>query len=187
MVWGSNIEPPSQLLVRWAFLRSLGIIYLIAFVSLWTQVIGLVGANGILPAANTMNIMRRQADAQQIGADRYHLVPTLCWLNASDAFLKIQCAVGTVLALLLILGIAPAPCLFLLWLIYLSLSTACQEFLGFQWDILLLQVGFLAIFFAPLQLLPGLARRRRHLGRPSGFFAGCCSFSSCLNPAWSSS
>jgi hypothetical protein len=144
--------------VRWVFLRSLGVIYLIAFVSLWAQIMGLIGRNGILPAESAMAAMRRGADAQHFGLERYHLVPTLCWFKATDGFLKFQCAAGTALAVLLIVGIAPAPCLFLLWLIYLSLATVCQDFLGFQWDILLLETGFLAIFLAPLQLWPGLSR-----------------------------
>jgi hypothetical protein len=144
--------------VRWVFLRSLGLIYLIAFVSLWTQIIGLVGSRGITPAKAAMTMIHRQVEAQRIGLDRYHLVPTLCWISSSDACLKLQCAAGTALAVLLIIGIAPAPCLFLLWLIYLSLSTVCVEFLSFQWDILLLQTGFLAIFLAPLQLRPRLFR-----------------------------
>ena len=154
LAWGRNLEPPTYFLVRRLFLRALGIIYLIAFVSLWTQIIGLVGKDGIVPAGDTMSTMRQQVDAHKIGLDRYHLVPTFCWFSASNAFLNAQCAVGTALAVLVILGIAPAPCLFLLWLIYLSLSTVCVEFLSFQWDILLLQTGFLAVFLAPLQWLP---------------------------------
>ena len=154
LAWGRHLERPSYLLVRQVFLRSLGIIYLIAFVSLWVQVIGLVGSDGIAPANATMSAMRHQMDAHRIGLDRYHILPTFCWWSASNASLKAQCAAGTVLSVLLILGIAPAPCLFLLWLIYLSLSTVSVEFLSYQWDGLLLQTGFLAIFLAPLQLLP---------------------------------
>jgi hypothetical protein len=75
-------------------------------------------------------------------------------MDSSDAFLNFQCAAGTVLSVLLIFGLAPAPCLFLLWLIYLSLATIGRDFLSFQWDNLLLEAGFLAIFLAPLQLLP---------------------------------
>ena len=56
--------------------------------------------------------------------------------------------------MLLLFGIAPAPCLSLLWLLYLSLTVVGQDFLGFQWDNLLLEAGFLAIFFVPLQWLP---------------------------------
>ena len=122
------------------------------------QIIGLVGSDGILPAKPAMDSMRQAADAQHLGLDRYHLVPTLCWFKATDGFLSVQCAAGTALAILLIIGFAPAPCLFLLWLIYLSLATACREFLSFQWDILLLEAGFLAIFLAPLQLWPRLSR-----------------------------
>jgi lipase maturation factor 1 len=157
LAWGRHLDPPTHHLVRWVFLRSLGLIYLIAFVSLWVQIIGLVGRDGILPADSAMAVMRHGANAQHLGWDRYHLMPTLCWLNTSDSFLKFQCAAGTALAVLLIVGIAPAPCLFLLWLIYLSLSTVCREFLAFQWDILLLEIGFLAIFLAPLQFWPRLS------------------------------
>src|SRR6185437_10899673 len=89
-----------------------------------------------------------------IGFSRYVQFPTLCWVGSSDGFLNFLCAAGTALALLVIFGIAPAPCLFLLWLIYLSLCTVGEPFLSFQWDALLLETGFLAIFFAPLQLLP---------------------------------
>ncbi|MCX6925036.1 MAG: lipase maturation factor family protein [Verrucomicrobia bacterium] len=45
-----------------------------------------------------------------------------------------------------------------MWLIYLSLTTVCGDFLGFQWDNLLLEAGFLAIFLAPLQLWPRSSR-----------------------------
>jgi hypothetical protein len=60
--------------------------------------------------------------------------------------------------LLLIVGIAPVFASVFLWAIYLSLSTVCREFLGFQWDILLLETGFLAIFVAPRQWLPRPSR-----------------------------
>ncbi len=156
--WGRHVERPTHRLVGWALLRALGLIFLIAFVSLWVQILGLVGSQGILPAKITMLSAGQQVTAAKIGLDRYHLLPTLCWFNASDSFLKFQCAAGTALALLVIVGIAPAPCLFLLWLIYLSLATVCREFLAFQWDNLLLEAGFLAIFLAPLQWLPRFSR-----------------------------
>ena len=149
-LWGRHVERPDYFLTRWFFLRALGLIYLVAFISLWTQISGLIGHNGILPADQFMPAVKQQCDAQHIGPDRFRLLPTLCWLDASDRFLNIQCAAGTALAILLIVGLAPAPCLFLLWLIYLSLATIGRDFLGFQWDNLLLEAGFLAIFFAPL-------------------------------------
>jgi lipase maturation factor 1 len=157
-LWGRHVEQPDYFLTRWIFLRALGVIYLVAFVSLWVQVPGLIGHNGILPTDQFMSAVQQQCDAQGIGMERFHLLPTLCWLNSSDGFLEFQCAAGTALSILLIIGLAPVPALALLWLLYLSLATVGRDFLGFQWDNLLLEAGFLAIFFAPLQWLPNLER-----------------------------
>ena len=92
-------------------------------------------------------------------------IPTLCWLDASDNFLHFLCFGGTLLSLLLIAGFAPVLVLFLLWVFYLSLAVAGQDFLNFQWDALLLETGFLAIFFAPVQWLPNF---RRESAQPTG-------------------
>jgi predicted DCC family thiol-disulfide oxidoreductase YuxK len=156
--WGRHVEQPSYFLTRWFFLRSLGVIYLIAFISLWTQIDGLVGHRGILPVDRFMTEARQQCDLQGIGLDRFRLLPTFCWLDPSDGSLHFQCAAGVILAVLLVAGVCPVPCLTLLWLLYLSLATVGREFLGFQWDNLLLETGFLAIFFAPLQFLPRFSR-----------------------------
>jgi lipase maturation factor 1 len=156
--WGRHVEPATHFLTRWFFLRTLGLIYFVAFVSLLTQINGLIGHNGILPADQFMSSVRHQCDQQGIGLERYHLLPTLCWFNSSDGFLHVQCVAGIALAVLLVVGIAPVPCLALLWLLYLSLVTVGRDFLGFQWDNLLLETGFLAIFFAPLRWGPHAPR-----------------------------
>ena len=158
LLWGNHVEQPDCFLTRWIFLRLLGFVYLFAFVSLWTQVSGLMGHNGILPVDQFMTGANDFFDQKGIGVGRYHILPTFCWLNSSDGFLQFQCIAGVILALLLIVGIAPVPCLVLLWAFYLSLTIVGQDFLGFQWDTLLLETGFLSIFFAPLRLLPGLSR-----------------------------
>ncbi len=153
--WGKQFERPSYVLTRWLFLRLLGLIYLIAFVSLSTQLTGLVGSHGILPAAQFLKVVK-----ENIGLERYWLFPTLAWLNASDAFLQTLALGGALLSLLLIAGLASVPVLTLLWIFYLSLVTVGQDFLMFQWDGLLLETGFLAIFFAPLEILPNFSRSR---------------------------
>src|SRR4029450_8902203 len=58
---------------------------------------------------------------------------------------------GVVSSLLLIIGFIPVVSLIALFVFYLSLTIAGQAFLSFQWDILLLETGFLAIFLAPWQ------------------------------------
>jgi predicted DCC family thiol-disulfide oxidoreductase YuxK len=158
--WGEHVERPDHFLVRRIFLSWLGAIYLIAFVSLWAQIGGLVGKNGILPATNLMSQARSALAANGIGLDRYRLLPTLCWFGASDDFLRLQCAAGATLALLLIAGILPPVCLALMWLLYLSLATVGRDFLGFQWDNLLLETGLLGILFAPAQVLPRPSREK---------------------------
>ena len=144
---------PTWYIARWLFLRALAAVYLIAFVSLWIQIIGLVGHRGILPAEEFLQLIR-----SRLGPERFWLVPTLCWLNPSDAFLHLLCGIGSCAALLLLCDLAPVPLLILLWAVYLSLVTVCRDFLGFQWDNLLLEAGFLAIALAPLRLRPHLAR-----------------------------
>lgn len=142
----------SFVVTRAVFLRGLGVVYLIAFVSLWVQIDGLVGSKGVLPLANFLGAVRLQlSDASALS--RFLDLPTLCWINSGDGFLQFLCAGGAVLSCALIVGILPVPALALLWLFYLSLLHAGQVFLGFQWDALLLETGFLAIFFAPLELL----------------------------------
>jgi predicted DCC family thiol-disulfide oxidoreductase YuxK len=141
----------SYLITRAIFLRALGLVYLCAFLSLAVQIKGLVGSQGILPVDQALSTFaKQQPDVSPI--QRFLQVPTLCWINSSDDFLQHLCIAGAALSGVLILGILPMPVLFLLWLFYLSLVHAGQVFLGFQWDALLLEAGFLAIFFAPLQL-----------------------------------
>jgi len=136
-------------LSRWLFLRLIGLCYLIAFVSLWTQLDGLIGERGIIPAGDWL-----RAVAQQVGIERWWKAPTLCWLNFSDGFRHLLCAAGTVCSLLVIAGVATRLALVLLWAFYLSLSSVSGLFLGYQWDTLLLEAGFLAILFAPANWLP---------------------------------
>ncbi len=131
------------------FLKILALIYLAAFVSFWVQADGLIGSQGILPIKSFLELVSRQW-----GEMRYAALPTLCWINSSDAFLHFLCGAGVFLSIVLIFGIAPAPILFFLWLLYLSLVNAGQDFMEFQWDSLLLEAGFLAIFLAPLRLKP---------------------------------
>jgi hypothetical protein len=142
----------SYVLTRWVFLRGLGAVYFCAFASLWPQVLGLIGSRGILPARGFL-----EAVAAQAGPERFRLVPTLAWLDPSDSALRGLCLAGMLLSLLLIVGVLPVPTLAGLWLLYLSLVSVGQDFLGFQWDTLLLETGFLAIWLAPLRVWPRFA------------------------------
>ena len=147
LLWGKRFVRPSYLLTRWLFLRWLGLVYLIAFLSLWSQLPGLVGQHGILPAAKFLDALR-----QGFGSERYWLFPTLAWLDSSDTFLRFLAGGGAFFSLLIALGIATAPSLIAAWLLYLSVVSVGGDFMSFQWDVLLLEAGFLSIFFAPWRL-----------------------------------
>ena len=113
------------------------------------QVDGLVGSNGISPLNQFLPAVHEQLDRQA-----YSLLPTLCWFNSTNGFLHFLCGGGVAFSLLLVFGIAPAISLTALFVFYLSLTIAGQTFLSFQWDILLLEAGFLSIFLALWQLWP---------------------------------
>lgn len=148
-VAGQPAVAPTFRVSAWLFLRLLGITYLVAFLSLWAQLPGLLGRHGVLPAAAYLEAVR-----EQVGDVGRWQVPTLCWIHAGDGMLQGLCGLGMVAAGLLILGVAPVVALALLWVAYLSLVNVGQDFLHFQWDSLLLETGWLAIFLAPIKIRP---------------------------------
>src|SRR5207237_10112313 len=75
---------PTYVLSRWLFLRLLGLVYLIAFVSLALQVTGLIGEHGILPATTFLDRTRAL-----YGGAAYSLFPTVCWLGEGDGALRV--------------------------------------------------------------------------------------------------
>ena len=145
---GRDPQPPSYVFSQWLFLRLLGLVYVVAFLSLRVQILGLVGARGIMPAGFLLQLVQKN-----FGPASHRLFPTLAWLSSSDASLKLLCSGGALLGLLVFLGVATLPALVLTWVFYLSLFTVGRDFLSFQWDLLLLEAGFLAIFLASWQLL----------------------------------
>ncbi|HKF42224.1 MAG TPA: lipase maturation factor family protein [Thermoanaerobaculia bacterium] len=144
LLWGKSVEAPTYALANGLFVRLVGLCFLAAFLSLWIQVDGLIGSRGILPAGEFLESVR-----SQLGGARWTLFPTLAWISSSDGFLHLLCAGGTLASALVLAGFVPAPAIFVSWLFYLSLSVVGQDFLEFQWDLLLLETGFLAIFLAP--------------------------------------
>jgi hypothetical protein len=136
-------------MARSIFLRGLAIVYLIAFISFLPQINGLIGSNGILPVHNYLDAIH-----SEYGTTGYLYLPTLAWFNSSDAFLHVLTWAGVVLSLALFIGVFPLAATIVLYLLYLSIDTAGQTFFSFQWDSLLLEVGFAAILLAPWGFRP---------------------------------
>ncbi|MGH9613038.1 MAG: lipase maturation factor family protein, partial [Bryobacteraceae bacterium] len=140
--FGAKIRPPEYQLTQWVFLRLLSIIYLIAFLSLETQITGLIGSNGILPIGRFLSAVR-----QYYGASAWWTTPTVFWWASSDTALHAVCIAGIAAAALAFFGLVPRVMLAIAYVLYVSICSVGQDFLSFQWDMLLLEAGFLALFF----------------------------------------
>jgi hypothetical protein len=132
------------------FLRALGAIYFSAFVSFGVQAQGLIGSHGILPLHAFIDALNNQ-----LGPERYWLMPMVFWPNSSDVFIQIVCWGGAALSMLLVANILPRVNLFLLYAFYLSLMFGGQVFMSYQWDMLLIDAGFLG-FLLSLSARPGI-------------------------------
>ncbi len=165
-------------LISWLFLRILGGIYAIAFFSLAVQILGLVGTEGILP----FHLWAERAYSA-LGPSAWWHFPTLFWFNSSDIMLFSVCLVGGLLSTAVMLGWQRQWVMVLLFVFYLSLTRAGQIFLNFQWDYLLLESGFLAIFLlrAPSALVIFLFHWLLFRLR---FFSGIAKLAS-GDPSWS--
>jgi len=139
---------------RWLFLRALGVIYFSAFFSLVFQIRGLIGPQGILPADEYL-----RAVAESLGHDRgLWFAPTLLWMSSGPHMLSALCWAGMAASLLLVLNLWPRGMLLICFVCFLSFVSAAQEFSGYQSDGMLLEAGFIALFFAPVGFRPGLGR-----------------------------
>ena len=144
LLWGKHVEPAAyETVSRW-FLRALGAIYLIAFWSLGVQVKGLIGERGILPARAFFEAVR-----VNLGSGAWLRVPSIFWMGTSDFGLRMVCLAGALVSIAIIAGFLRRVSLGIAFVLYLSLVHAGQTFLSFQWDFLLLEAGFLAIFLTP--------------------------------------
>jgi predicted DCC family thiol-disulfide oxidoreductase YuxK len=149
-LWGPDYEPPRFEMVAWLFLRAMGVIYLAAFVSFGLQASGLIGSHGILPLSEFLDAAR-----SQLGVESYWRLPMVFWIDQSDLAIQAVCWAGAVLSAMLIFNVLPRTSLFLLYVFYLSLFYAGQIFMGFQWDVLLLETGVLALVLS-IATRPGI-------------------------------
>ena len=123
------------------FLRLLGLIYVTSFASFWPQIAGLIGSRGIVPAKQILPAVHNE-----LGARVWIELPSLFWWGISDNALIWCCVGGCLAGLLLAAGVFQRLSAAICWALYLSLVSIGQPFTAFQWDALLLESGFLALF-----------------------------------------
>ena len=147
-----NMGRPGHLWPRWLWLRALGLIFFSAFYSLFFQIRGLIGPAGLLPAG-----LYLQAAAEQLGAKRFMLVPSLLWFGSGDCALLVFCGIGLVASAILALNVWPRGMIAICLMVFLSFVSAAQDFSSYQSDGMLVAAGFLSLFFAPAGVRPHVA------------------------------
>jgi lipase maturation factor 1 len=141
---------PDRLIPRWMFLRALAAIYFSAFFSLLFQIKGLIGPDGVLPARQYLAEV-----AQSLPSTRYWYAPSLFWISSGSHMLMAITWIGLTASLLAFFNLWPRLCFFICFVCFLSFIAASGEFSSYQSDGMLLEAGFIALFFAPRGLLPG--------------------------------
>jgi hypothetical protein len=135
---------------RWLFLRALGGIYCSAFFSLLFQIKGLNGPHGILPAERFLAALHGQ-----IGILRFWYAPTLFWISAGSHMMMAVVWIGLAASVAVVVNLWPRVSLPICFVCFLSFVTAADAFSSYQSDSMLLEAGFLALFFAPGGVRPG--------------------------------
>jgi len=145
------LDPP-RLVPRWLWLRALGLIFLSAFTALAFQIRGLIGALGILPADDYLRHVAEIAPS----VERFWFVPSLFWVNASDGALMAVVTIGIISSVLVIANVWPRVSIALCTILFMTCIAVLQDFSSYQSDGMLLEAGFISIFFAPRGVRPGL-------------------------------
>lgn len=145
-------RPPTYELTGALLVRGVALVYLIAALSLWPQLDGLIGPDGLLPLTYLLSQGRVLAQDYALTGiptlDRLALYPTLAWFLPWETAGSWLAGLTAAAALAALAGLRPGPALAVAWVGWLSLVVAGQTFLAFQWDALLLEVGFATLLIA---------------------------------------
>jgi hypothetical protein len=152
-LFDSSQGPRTVLLARWLFLRALAAIFFSAFFSLLFQIKGLIGPQGILPAGETLAGIAKAA-----GGSRFWAAPSLFWISSSSHFVMAVTWLGLIASVAAFFNLWPRFSFFVCWVCFLAFVGAAGDFSSYQSDGMLLEAGFLSLFFAPPGLRPGLGR-----------------------------
>ncbi|NCF70429.1 MAG: hypothetical protein GWP59_01885 [Chlamydiales bacterium] len=135
------------------FNRLFGFVCFFAFASLYYQFDGLFSKDGLSSIEQNLNNLKLYFKKKSKSKSDYYLKVaytafSIFFIYYSDNFSKKLLLLGSVLSLSLLIFNFLAPlCLFLLLVIFLSFTNLDFDFLSFQWDTLLTEMLFFAIFY----------------------------------------
>lgn len=138
---------PTYWLTRFIILRLLGLLYFVAFLTLFNQGLPLLGSKGLQPIPHFVSQVGSQFPSP---AAAFMALPSLFWLHYSDAFFMALVVIGLLISFAILIGFANVPMLLANWFLYLSFLHVGQEWYHFGWETQLLETGFLAMFLCPL-------------------------------------
>lgn len=119
--------------------RGIGLVYLVSFVSLRSQILELAGKNGLYHTHDRFKQLRHD-----FGRAAFLYFPSLLWVTGvSDFNLHLLASVGILSSLCSIVGVHSQLALLICWLVHFSLSLPCHLFL--PWDCMLFEAGLLAL------------------------------------------
>jgi lipase maturation factor 1 len=150
-LFDAEAGPRDRYVPRWIFLRALAVFYFSAFFSLLFQIEGLIGPRGVLPAQRYLAALQGEVSSPI----RYWYAPTLFWLSAGEHGMMVVTWLGLIASVAAFCNLWPRLSFFVCFICFLSFVTAAEAFSSYQSDGMLLEAGFLALFFAPRGLRPG--------------------------------
>jgi hypothetical protein len=139
-------------LVWGVFARLVGVVWVVAFGSLFGQITTLVGDGGVLPIRLRLAAIRRDFP----GLRRFLYFPSLLWLGHGDGALRALVLLGAACGLGIVWG-GPASfyCFAGAYVLFVSLDVALR--LSFPWECVLLEAGLFGLFLPETLSLPELA------------------------------
>ncbi|XP_072734291.1 lipase maturation factor 1 isoform X3 [Ciconia boyciana] len=161
---GSGAEPPPPppgtfWLTRIVLLRSIALLYFVAFLVAYHQNKQLIGEKGLLPCKLYLQNVKKYFKGK-INLDALSYAPTIIWFldwSDMDSILDYLSLFGLATsAFVLVTGCANMVLMAVLWVLYLSLVNVGQIWYSFGWESQLLETGFLGIFLCPLWTLSRL-------------------------------
>ncbi|XP_030339021.1 lipase maturation factor 1 isoform X2 [Strigops habroptila] len=156
---GPPLPPGTFWLTRIVLLRSIALLYFVAFLVAYHQNKQLIGEKGLLPCKLYLQNVKKYFKGK-IDLDALSYAPTIIWFldwSDMDSILDYLSLFGLATsAFVLITGCANMVLMSVLWVLYLSLVNVGQIWYSFGWESQLLETGFLGIFLCPLWTLSRL-------------------------------
>lgn len=153
LLFGRTVQPLRFESIAWLFTRALALVCLVAFVSFGVQSRALIGSHGVEPVAYYFQRVR-----EALGPGGFIAAPSVFWLGASDTMIQAVWICGALCSALALAGVMWRGALSIAFVCYLSLLNGSQEFLGYQWDILLLETIFLTLFLGYSRVVIWMSR-----------------------------